>query len=58
MEEKNIKICYALDGIYLFIVTILVLVIMQEKSYIDVAYLIIVTIYYCRIKLHRRKSTR
>lgn len=56
MSKWTISKLFNLDTVYLSVVFILLLLIKSEHNILDILYLLLVTFYYIRIKLHRRKS--
>lgn len=51
-EENSRKICI-FDQLYLGVAVLLILTIINDYNILDVIYLIIFTVYFCRIKIHR-----
>lgn len=56
MSDDTINKVVNLDSIYIFSCIFLLLLINSDRNVLDVIYLVVVTIYYVRIKVHRRKS--
>ena len=56
MSDDTISKVVNFDSIYVFSCIFLLLLINSDRNVLDVIYLIVVTIYYVRIKVHRRKS--
>lgn len=56
MSDDTINKVVNLDSIYIFSCIFLLLLINSDRNILDIIYLVIITIYYVRIKAHRRKS--
>lgn len=56
MSDDTINKVVNLDSIYVFSCIFLLLLINSDRNILDVIYLIVVTIYYVRIKVYRRRS--
>ncbi len=55
---KNISVSkfVNLDTLYLSAVIVLIYMIKCEANFLDIMYLVVLTFYYFRIKIHRKKS--
>ena len=47
---------FSIDSIYFFSSIFLLLLMVNDFNYLDLLYFILVTVYYIRVKVHRRKS--
>lgn len=56
MSKLTISKLFNLDTVYLSVVFILLVLIHSERNILDILYLGVVTFYYIRIKLHRKKK--
>lgn len=56
MEEDNSNEIYIFDKLYLGVAVLLVLTIIYNYNILDVIYLIVFTVCFCRIKIHRMKK--
>ncbi len=56
MLNKKDNVLSSLDTVYLFMVLFLLVLIIIGHNIFDILYLGVVTFYYIRIKLHRRKK--
>lgn len=56
MSSEAIKKLVNLDSIYFFSCIFLFLLINSDRNILDAVYLFVVTFYYIRIKVYRKKS--
>lgn len=57
IEQAIKKVSFiSLDGIYFISCIFLLLLIKSDENIFDIIYFIVITIYYIRIKINRRKS--
>ncbi len=56
MSDDTISKLINLDSIYALSCIFLLLLIESDRNILDVIYLFVVTFYYIRIKVHRKKS--
>lgn len=56
MSSEAIKKLINLDSIYFFSCMFLLLLINSDRNILDVIYLVVVTFYYIRIKIYRKRS--
>lgn len=55
MSDEKIKKMINLDFIYFLSSIFLLSLIYSDRNFLDVVYLLVVTLYYARIKVHRKK---
>lgn len=56
MSSEAIKKFVNLDTIYFFSCIFLLLLISNDQNILDIVYLLVVTFYYIKIKVYRKKS--
>ncbi len=56
MSDDKLKKFINLDTVYIFSCILLFLIIESDKNKLDIIYLLLVTLYYVRIKIHRKNK--